>query len=102
MITLNEIREDLKDIRYYYLRKATFDEAYAYTGKGNEIMNKVERYNEVMRKASPKLFDLYYCLYIKNHTQESLSDKLGYTPEYIQVLNKKLLKFLQSAIKESA
>lgn len=39
MVTLNEIREDLKDIRYYYLRKATFDEAYAYTGKGNEIMN---------------------------------------------------------------
>ena len=102
MITLNEIREDLKDIRYYYLRKDMFDEAYAYTGKGNDITDKVERYNEAMRKASPKLFDLYYCLYIKNHTQESLSDKLGYTPEYIQVLNKKLLKFLQSAIKEAA
>ena len=102
MITLNEIREDLKDIRYYYLRKDMFDEAYAYTGKGNDITDKVERYNEAMRKDSPKLFDLYYCLYIKNHTQESLSDKLGYTPEYIQVLNKKLLKFLQSAIKESA
>ncbi len=102
MITLNAIREDLKNIRYYYMRKDMFDEAYACTGKKNDITNTVERYNEVMRKATPKLYDLYYCLYIKNHTQESLSDKLGYTPEYVQVLNKQLLKFLQSVIKESA
>ncbi len=101
MITLKEIREDLKNIRYYYLRKDMFDEAFASNRIGNEITDKVGRYNEAMRKASPKLFDLYYCLYIKNHTQESLSDKLGYTPEYVQMLNKELLKFLQSSIKET-
>ncbi len=102
MIELSTIRKDLKEIRYYYVRKSLFDDAVKRTGFVNDIKDKVYRYNEVMRKASPRLYDIYYSLYIKNHTQESLSEELGYTPEYIQVLNKKLLKFLQSAIKESA
>lgn len=103
MITLTIIREDLKDIRYYYGRKEMFDEAYKCTGKKNAIIEKVELYNNAMSKASPKLFDLYYSLYVKNYTQESLSNELGYTPEYIQMLNKQLLKFLQASIvKEKA
>lgn len=103
MITLNEIREDLKNIRYYYLRKDMFDEASSFTGKMNEILDKVNMYNDVMQKASPRLYDLYYSLYIRNHTQESLSEELGYTPEYVNKLNKKLLKFLQSVVvKETA
>ena len=103
MITLNEIREDLKNIRYYYLRKDMFDEARSFTGRMNEILDKVNMYNDVMQKASPRLYDLYYSLYIRNHTQESLSEELGYTPEYVNKLNKKLLKFLQSVVvKETA
>ncbi|MCM1295584.1 MAG: hypothetical protein NC311_08575 [Muribaculaceae bacterium] len=103
MITLNEIREDLKDIRYYYLRKPMFEEALKFTGRMNEIKGKVDMYNEIMLKAQPRMYDLYYSLYIRNHTQESLSEELGYTPEYIQKLNKRLLKYLQTALpKESA
>lgn len=102
MITLTVIREDLKDIRYYYVRKQMFDDAYKCTGKKNAIMEKVDLYNDIMSKASPKLFDLYYSLYIKNNTQEALSDQLGYTPEYIQMLNKQLLKFLQVSIAKAS
>ena len=102
MITLNEIKEDLKNIRYYYMRKDTFEEARNFTGRMNGILAKVNRYNDIMQEAAPRLYDLYYSLYIRNHTQESLSEELGYTPEYVNKLNKKLLQFLQSAIKESA
>ncbi len=98
MLSIAIVREDLKDIRYYYLRKATFDEARSFTGRMNEILDKVNMYNEVMQKASPRLYDLYYSLYIKNHTQESLSEELGYTPQYVQRLNKRLLKYLQSVV----
>lgn len=99
MITLNEIRNDLKDIRYYYARKKMFDEAFASIVE-NEIIIKVKRYNDAVMSASPRLYDLYISLYVKNHTQESLSNELCYTPEYIQMLNKKLLKFLQSKLSE--
>lgn len=94
MATFSVIREDLKDIRYYYMRKTDFDNAFEKTGE-NKIVKKVKLYNQIIQDASPKLYDLYVSLYIDCHTQESLSDKLGYTPEYIQMLNKKLLKFLQ-------
>ena len=95
MVTLNAIREDLNNIRYYYARKKLFDEAFQSTGM-NEIVEIVNKYNEYIKSAPPKLYDLYVSLYLKNHTQESLSDELGYTQEYIQMLNKRLLKFLQN------
>lgn len=98
-MTLATIREDLKDIRYYYMRKEVFDKAFSTTGE-NIIVKKVQAYNSAIKDASPKLYDLYVSLYIECHTQESLSDKLGYTPEYIQMLNKKLLKFLQNSVVE--
>ena len=98
MIELSTIRKDLKEIRYYYARKSMFDDAVKRTGFVNEIKDKVYMYNEVMQKASPRLYDLYYSLYIKNHTQESLSEELGYTPQYVQRLNKRLLKYLQSVV----
>jgi len=74
-----------------------FDEAYQATGV-NEIMDRVRIYNQAIVSAPPKLYDLYVSLYINNHTQESLSNELCYTPEYIQMLNKQLLKFLQSKL----
>lgn len=77
------------------MRKDDFDAAFRKTGE-NKVIEKVKLYNQIIQIASPKLYDLYVSLYIDCHTQESLSDKLGYTPEYIQMLNKKLLKFLQT------
>ena len=96
---LSAIRANLKEIRYYYTRKAMFDEAVKIVG-GNNIMEKAERYNEAIRFAPPLLYDLYVGLYIKGFTQEAFSVELGYTPEYVQMLHKKLLLFLQKQMKE--
>ena len=96
-MTLADIRGDLKDIRYYYARKEMFDEAFKSTG-ANEIVDRAKIYNEAIQSASPKLYELYVSLYIKNNTQESLSAELSYTPEYVQMLNKKLLKFFEEKL----
>jgi len=95
MLTLSQIRQDLKDIRYYYDRKRMFDQAAKDVGTC-AIVNTVNIYNEVIRNAPPKLYDLYVSLYINNKTQEALSIELSYTPEYIQMLNKRMLKYLQT------
>ena len=94
-MNLATIRDDLKEIRYYYTKKKMFDEAFECTGQ-SEIIQKVKKYNEMIVFAPIKLYELYHSLYIKNHTQESLSEELCYTPEYVQMLHKQLLKFLQS------
>ena len=97
MLTLNKIREDLKEIRYYYSRKAMFDECKNIV-IGSSIMEKVRRYNEAVKTAPPRLYDTYMMLYVKGYTQEALSAELNYTPVYIQMLNKQLLLFLQSKL----
>ena len=70
-----------------------FEKAIKSVGESH-VYEKVDRYNQIVRKAPARLYDLYVCLYVENHTQESLSEHLGYTPEYIQMLNKELLKYL--------
>ena len=99
MITLKQIRADLREIRFYYINKKKMDEAFQTTGR-NEIMNLVEKYHKVMQTAPIKLYDLYVGLYIKGYTQEAYSIAVNYTPEYIQMLHKQLLQFLQSNIEE--
>lgn len=47
MISLEKIREDLKDIRYYYARKHIFDTVKSNVGL-NKILDKVEIYNQAM------------------------------------------------------
>lgn len=97
METLEKIRSDLKEIRYYYSRKAMFDEMKNSIAV-NRVLGLVRKYNEAVKDAPPRLYDIYICLYVKNYTQEGLSIELNYTPNYIQMLNKKLLLYLQTKI----
>lgn len=99
MLTLAEIREDLKAVRYYYSRQNALDKAFAKVGS-NAVLEIASKYNRAVKSAPPRLYDLYTSLYVRNYTQEGLSIELNYTPEYIQMLNKKLLLFLQSQIGE--
>lgn len=92
MTTVNKIREELKEIRYYMSRKSIFEKSESCVGK-NSIENKIALYNQFICDASPRLYDLYVSLYLENTTQETLSDKLGYSLEYISRLNSKLIKF---------
>lgn len=94
MISLDKIRNDLKDIRYYYSRRNFFKDELPKIG-GNKILEIAEQYNKAICLAPPRLYDLYACLYIENGTQESVAEYLGYSPEYIRMLNKKLLKYFQ-------
>lgn len=99
MLSFEKIRADLKEVRYYYERKEIFDSAIGGIGL-NAVLEKVKRYNQAVQSAPPRLYDLYISLYIKNFTQEGLSIELGYTPEHIRRLNKKLLLFLQTQLSE--
>jgi len=99
MMTLEAIRADLREIRYYYAHKELFDSAVGGLG-GYIVLEKIKRYNEAVRHAPLKLVDIYIHLYIKNYTQEGLSVELNYSPEHIQRLNKQLLLFLQAKLSE--
>lgn len=99
MLQLNQIRQDLKEIRYYYSRQNLFDDSFKKIAS-NTVLEKAKKYNEAIKTAPPQLYDLYINLYTRNYTQEGLAIELSYTPEYIQMLNKKLLLFLQNKISQ--
>ncbi len=97
MLTLKAIREELKEIRYYMSRKAVFDKSVDCVGK-HSIEQRLELYNRYICEAKPRLYDLYVSLYLDNNTQESLSEKLGYSIEHICRLNTQLVRFFQQKL----
>ena len=75
-MTIEQIRKELQDIRYYYSRKAMFDRASDCVAK-NAAVELARKYNEAIQTAPPKLYDLYISLYTDNNTQASLAEKWG-------------------------
>ena len=98
-MTKKQIMTDLKEIRYYYSRKGTFDEVENELG-ANAIVDKVKKYNAVMKTAPIKIYDVYIELYMRNNTQESLADKWGYSTQYIKMLNARLYQFLEQNLSD--
>ena len=94
MITSEQIREDLREIRYYYTRKASLDDASRSIGD-SVVRQLVEKYNRAIRVAPLRLYDIYACLYIRGQTQEELAYELSYTPQYIRKLINELFAFFK-------
>jgi acyl-CoA reductase-like NAD-dependent aldehyde dehydrogenase len=100
-ITLTMIREDLKEIRYYYTRKETFDKAHKeMPTMPISILAKVNKYNEIAATASARLYDLYLSLYTRNFTQEGLADEIDKGRTFVQRANEKLVLFLYEKLNE--
>lgn len=95
MLSLEIIREDLRNIRYYFSRKEKLNKHFEIVGE-NEITNTIAKYNAAICKAPPKLYELYVYLYVEGNTQESAAEEFGYSTDYLQRMNKQLLKFLQA------
>ena len=57
MITSEQIRNDLHEIRYYYSRKAKLDDASRSIGD-SAVRQLVEKYNRAIRVAPLRLYDL--------------------------------------------
>ena len=47
MVAVSTIRNDLKDIRYYFSRKEVFDKALDSVGKSS-FTEKIDKYNEAL------------------------------------------------------
>lgn len=98
-MTANEVREDLREIRYYYSMKEMFDSG-AKMVVASVVIEKVECYNKAIAKAPARLYILYMSLYVRNNSQTALADDWGYTANYIKDLNNLLVEFLKNEIKE--
>ena len=97
-MTLNEIRQQLKTIRLYYMNKARFSAAF--DTLPHSVTELAAIYAAIINTAPLDLYLIYYELYVKGLTQEAAAADLNFSTEYIRQKNKKLLLFLQGRLNE--
>lgn len=93
-MTVKEIKEDLKEIRFYYANQDMFNRS-AKVVSAEAILHIVDKYNNAIKNASGKLYLLYMSLYVYNNSQITLADDWGTTAEKICTYNQQLIDFLQ-------
>ena len=101
MITTETIKRELEDIRYYYARRDMFDKAFDSVGK-NAILQTVNRYNEAICAAPPKIYEMYVSLYIQCCTYEAAAEALCYSVNYVYKTNKKIVNFFYNEMNKEA
>jgi len=97
MKTMKQIREDLREIRYYYSKQDAFDKA-AKLIPESRVLEKATMYNHAIKNAPARLYDLYVSLYINNNSQAALAYEWNFSMDYIKQLNKQLCEFLLKAL----
>ena len=101
MITIETIKTELANIRYYHARKDSFDKAFDSVGQ-NGILDTVNRYNQVICTAPPRIYEMYVCLYVQCCTYEAAAETLCYSVNYVYKTNKKIVDFFYEAMNREA
>ena len=98
-MTIQDIKDELQEVKYYYGHKAMFDRALSTVSK-NKVLEKVARYNDLVQDAPAQLFGLYVAIYTENNTQLAVALDWGLSEGYIKNLNRKLCEYLLEKINE--
>lgn len=95
MKNLQEIREELKLVREYYSAFRSADIG-AVVFIPQEIQERIKYYSRALKDAPKPVQRAYGGLYERGLTQKALAEEWGVTEKYVQILNKRLLLYLQS------
>lgn len=96
-MTIEEVKADLREIRYYYAHAKEFEGATKIIGK-NSIEEKTEKYNAAIRKAPSRLYYIYLSLYIHFNTQTVAALDMDYSVGHVKRLNRELCEFFAREI----
>lgn len=93
-MTVDQVREELKDVKIFYARKDFIDN-FVDNNVIARIKENVQKYDTLILCAPEKLFNLYVALYREGYTQFSYSKHTGHNERYVQRLHKELLQYFQ-------
>ena len=91
MKTLQQVREDLRNIRYYCQRKDHLKTNEESDSAGKQLY---DTYLKVAKTAHARLYDIYLRMYVEGLSQLATAGELGYSSQYVQREHIKLVKFL--------
>ena len=92
---LNEIRQELNNVKSYYQHKAEYD---GYFAKGEMLHIKalVDKYDKAILTAPSNLYKAYIELYHNGFTQERASEELDITVRQVKRLQLKIFDFFKN------
>ncbi len=96
-MTIQEVKEDLREIQYYYAHEKEFAGATRIIGK-SAILEKLRKYNAAICKAPSRLYYIYLSLYVHFNTQTVAALDMDYSVGHIKRLNRELCEFFAKEI----
>ena len=96
MNNIDKIKTDLEHIGCYYRSKSLIGCDPSKVVYPKDFEKTYKAYSQAIEKAPPKLKNIYNGLYVEGNSQKELAIKLSITENYVQMLNKKLMEYLNS------
>lgn len=93
-MTIEEVKSDLKQIRYYYAHEKEFEGAIRIIGE-SAIKEKLELYNTLIRSAPSQLYYTYLSLYVHFNSQTVAAEDMECSVGHVKRLNRELCEFFQ-------
>lgn len=92
MTTIQSVRDDLNDIRYFFAHRQVFDDPHVSVSE--QLREKIDQFNKAISLAPSKLNAVYLELYVHNKTQMELATDWKLSRNYICKLNIRLCEYL--------
>ena len=92
MASFKSVKNDLKDIRYFFSHQQVFNDPRMCVSE--QLQEKIRKFNIAVSLAPPRLYVVYVELYLNNNTQKELALDWGFTENYICKLNSRLCEYL--------
>ena len=98
-MTKQELIKELQDIRYFNAHRKMFNKA-ENTGFKEIVLDKIEKYDNLIRNAPLRLQMIYHVLFTEGRTQTDAAKELGLSVSYTKRLINKLYTYLLEKISE--
>lgn len=98
-MTIEQVRNDLKELRYYYIYKTKFDNFFKMIGN-HIICEKSKFYSNIILSAPLRIVDYYYESVVQGKTQETIAMESNYSVQNTCLICKQMTDYLMNNINQ--
>lgn len=92
-MSMETVKRDLEEIKFYYANQTDFDLAARSIGE-SAVLVKIKRYTEAIVKAPAMLYGIYVALYVNGMTQFDYATDYKRSTDYVGKLHAQLCQYL--------
>ncbi len=101
MISIDQIKEELKEIKTYYAFNSKISDGAKLVGD-NAVVSLIDKYNSAIRSAKANLYAAYIIVYVKGLSHEEAAYQLHYSSQHMERLLKNLFMYFKKTFEGGA